>query len=282
MRQLVRLGTAGLFIAVLMLLAAAPAGASHVLVQSAAPAPVLDVPDLPLLPLPEPSVPSIPVPEIPLPEVPLPEPPDVPDVVDVPDASVPRLSPPTLSSPQPAARAPEQSDQSKGQDGQAAAGTPVSANRKSGAAAVGTSDARPVVAQVDNAELSRASGVADDLLLDLVHDELCTALASLLVPMPDTVNGLPSRVIAQLPAEVVNVVPQSVLARATIRCSSAEPTGAGPGPGSADDGPLTGVLGLHPLTGLQGAAALPLGLALLSIGIGLRFVPASNAQSEPA
>jgi hypothetical protein len=134
-------------------------------------------------------------------------------------------------------------------------------------------NARPNIAQVDHAQ-ARAFGAADDFLLGLVHDELCTALAPLLVPMPDTVNGVPPRVIAQLPPEVVNVVPQSVLARATIRCSSKEASNAGPG--AADDGPRSG---LHPFTGLRGAAALPLGLALLSIGIGLRVVPDSNAAT---
>jgi hypothetical protein len=94
--------------------------------------------------------------------------------------------------------------------------------------------------------------------------------------MPETVVGLPPRVIAQLPPEVVNVVPEDVLARATVRCSAE-------GPAPADgDGQLTRVLGLHPHTGMLGAAALPIGLGLLSLGIGLRVTARAGVQDKPA
>jgi hypothetical protein len=289
MRQLARLGTAGLFIAIPIALAAAPAWAADGLLQPAEPTSVLRVP---ALPLPEVSVPSLPEPSLPVPEVPVPDPPDVPDVPDipvvpdvpdVPDEPLPGVSLPKLSSTkQSPPRTSEQGEQSgsQRQDAKAAAGTPASGAITVRGGIDGSANARPVIAQVDHAQAARTVGVADEFLLGLVHDELCVALRSLLVPMPDTVNGLPPRVIAQLPPEVVNVVPPSVLARATVRCSSEDASGAGGG--SADEGPLTRVLGLHPFTGMRGAAALPLGLALLSLGIGLRVAPASNAQNKPA
>jgi len=82
-------------------------------------------------------------------------------------------------------------------------------------------------------------------------------------------------VIAQLPSEVVNVVPEHVLARATVRCTAEEPAPA------EDDGPLTRVLGMHPHTGMVGAAALPIGLGLLSLGIGMR-VTSRQRINKPA
>ena len=113
--------------------------------------------------------------------------------------------------------------------------------------------------------------------MGLVHDELCAALPALLDPMPKTVVGLPPRVIAQLPPEIVNVVPERVLARATVRCPAAEEPAQ-----AEDDGPLTRVLGMHPHTGMVGAAALPIGLGLLSLGIGLRVTARSGRRNKPA
>jgi hypothetical protein len=228
------------------------------------------------------------VPEVSLPDPPdLPDEPDVPDipvVPDVPDEPVPGVSLPRLSSPKQSAPGTsgqgEQGQRSgpQRQDAKAAAGTPAAGTLTASGGIDGPASARPVIAQVDHAQATRTVGVADDFLLGLVRDELCAALASLISPMPDTVNGLPPRVIAQLPPTVLNVVPQSVLARATVRCASGEASGAG----AADEGPLTRVLGLHPFTGMRGAAALPWALALLSIGIGLRVAPSPNAADKPA
>ena len=137
-----------------------------------------------------------------------------------------------------------------------------------------------MIAQIDHAQGARGFSIEDDYLLGLVHDELCAALPALVNPMPETVVGLPPRVIARLPPEIVNVVPEPVLARATLRCSGEETPGASPG--AEDDGPLTRVLGMHPQTGMLGAAALPIGLGLLSLGIGLRITARSGVHNKPA
>jgi hypothetical protein len=182
---------------------------------------------------------------------------------------------PELPAPkQPASSAPQQAEQSGAHPkAQAAAGRPASGKHAAGQGApAGSPQARPEIAQVDHSQMPRAlSNNADDYLLGLVHDELCAALPGLLKPMPNTVVGLPPRVIGQLPPEIVNVVPEHVLARATVRCAADEAAGAGRG--AEDDGPLTRVLGItmHPHTGMVGVAAFPIGIGLLSLGIGMRI-----------
>jgi hypothetical protein len=131
-------------------------------------------------------------------------------------------------------------------------------------------------------EYAQAAGAdrhVDDYLLGLVHDQLCVALATILDPMPEPVTGLSSTVIAQLPPDIVNVVPQSVLERATVRCPSEEPSGAGAA-GGGDVNPLTRVLGMLPHSGMVGVAALPLALGLLALGIGLRVQTAGGKSPE--
>jgi len=272
MSQLVRFATASLIVLAAVVLAPAPASSDTAVL---APLPSVTAPALPALPLP-----SLPVPEVPVPDAP-----DVTDVPDVPAVSSP-VSTPRLPAPSgPAPSLTGQGDQAQplSQDGQAAgpsapgnaaARRPITA-AAAGSAAAGSAPAavaalRPVIAQVDHAQAAAADRGVDDYLLGLVHDELCAALSALLDPMPETVTGLSPRVIAQLPPEVVNVVPQSVLQRATVRCASDEPSGAGNGAGGGDVDPLTRVLGLLPHSGMVGAAALPLGLVLLALGIGLR------------
>jgi hypothetical protein len=271
MTPLARLATASLLAGAAMALPSTPAHATDTLqrpVQSAA-----------LLPLPDLPVPEVSAPSLPEPEVSVPQPPAVPDVPDVHDAPEPAVSAPELSSPQqPAPRETQQGEQggTHTQDGQAAARSTASGDRVTGqGAGAGRPGARPVIAQVDHAQGARAFNNLDDYLLGLVHDKLCAALPALLHPMPKTVDGLPPRVIAQLPPEIVNVVPEPVLARATVRCAAQEPAGA------EDDGPLTRVLGMHPHTGMLGAAALPIGLGLLSLGLGLR-VTARPGVRKPA
>jgi hypothetical protein len=271
MRTLVRLATASLVVCAPMVLASSPAHSAETVARSLQSTSVLPQPELPL--------PEISVPSLPLPEASVPEPSDVPDVPDVPDAPAPALSSPEPSSPQqPAPRAPQKDEQGGAprQDRQAAQSSASGELVTARGAASGTSSARPVIAQVDHAQGARAFSNPDDYLLGLVHDELCAALPALLHPMPKTVVGLPPRVIAQLPPEIVNVVPEPVLARATVRCSADAPAGG------EDDGPLTRVLGLNPHTGMVGAAALPIGLALLSLGLGLRIAGRSGVLDRPA
>ena len=272
MSPLVRLATATLVVCASLALPASPAHSADTLQRSVQSTSLLPQPDLPL--------PEVPVPSVPLPEVPVPNPPPVPPVPQVPNVPPPAVSPPDLSSPpQPAARAPQKSEQSGPQPkAQAAAGRQASGGTEARrGATAGSPGPGPVIAQVDHAQRAPAfNNAEDDYLLGLVHDELCAALPALLNAKPETVVGLPARVIAQLPPEIVNVVPEQVLARATVRCSAAEPAGA------EEEGLLTRVLGMHPRTGMVGAAALPIGLALLSLGIGLRVTARSGGHNKTA
>jgi hypothetical protein len=275
MSTLVRLATASLLVCAPIALASSPGYAAETVARAVQSTSLLPQPDLPL--------PEVSVPSLPLPEVSVPEPPAVPKVSDVP--AVPKASPPAVSTPrlpsppQPAPRPPQQDAKAgaPSHDGPAAAGRPASAKSTmiQGSNAR-TPNARPEIAQVDDAQAAPSfTGADDDYLLGLVHDELCAALFSLLQAMPETVVGLPPGVIAQLPPEVVNVVPEAVLARATLRCSGEEPAGA------EDDGLLTRVLGLHhPHTGMLGAAAFPIGIGLLSLGLGLRVAAGSGAYAQ--
>jgi hypothetical protein len=280
MSPLVRLATAGLFMCAAIVLPSVPAYSADTLQRSAPATALLPLPDLPL--------PQVSVPPLPTPEVSAPEPPVVPHVPQVPHApSVPPpvVSTPKLSSPQqPAASSPPQGEKSGARTKAQAAGSSASGRHVTGQGALaGSPQARPVIAQVDHAQGAQAlNRNADDYLLGLVHDELCAVLPALLKPMPKTVVGLSPRVIAQLPPEIVNVVPEQVLATATVRCSAAEAPGAGQS--AEEDGPLTRVLGIamHPHTGMVGAAALPIGLGLLSLGIGLRVSSRAGVHNTAA
>jgi hypothetical protein len=118
--------------------------------------------------------------------------------------------------------------------------------------------------QADRAQAAPIGSGVDDYLLTLVHDELCTALTSLVDPMPEQVHGLSPELISHLPSGIVNVVPFPVLEQATVRCVISSGSSRG------HDAPLTGGLGTLTLTGMVGLGALPWGLGLLALGIGLR------------
>jgi hypothetical protein len=254
MRQPVRLATASLFVLAALALSAGPASAD------------------PLLPLPT----------LPVPVVPVPNPPDLPKAPDLPPtpsvaplpAPAPRLPPPPVSAPRlalpqaPAPQSPGPGDRaaSRSQRGQPVMASPSAKRHSNAVAAVaaGTQSPRPTTVQADRAQVARTGNSVDEYLLTLVHDELCTALASLVDPMPEALHGLSPELISRLPSGVVNVVPFPVLEQATVRCTAAAPSRRG------HDAPLTGGLGTLTLTGMVGAAALPLGLGLLALGVGLR------------
>jgi hypothetical protein len=255
MRQPIRLATASLFVLAALALSAGPASADPLLPLPTLPVPVVSVPSPPDLPEapdlpPTPSVVPLPVKAPRLPSTPVP---------------APRLALPQ----DPAPQSPGQGDQaaSRSQGGQPVKAS-SSANRPTNAAAAGTQAPRPTIVQADHAQAARTGSGVDDYLLTLVHDELCTALASLVDPMPEALHGLSPELISRLPSGVVNVVPFPVLEHATVRCSSDALSGAGPSRGH--DGPLTGGLGMLTLTGMVGAAALPLGIGLLALGVGLQ------------
>ncbi|MGH8893973.1 MAG: hypothetical protein ACRDWY_11820, partial [Actinomycetes bacterium] len=71
------------------------------------------------------------------------------------------------------------------------------------------------------------SPVGDDVLPAALEKELCTVLTTLLGPLPAQVKGLPAGVVAQLPAQITDLVPADVLATVTLQCPSpATPTAA--------------------------------------------------------
>jgi hypothetical protein len=255
MRHPVRLATASLFVLAALALSAGPAAADQLLPLPSLPVPVVSVPSPPDLPEapelpPTPSVAPLPVLAPRLPSSPV---------------SAPRLALPQ----DPAPQSPGQGDRatSRSQGGQPVKAS-SSAKRRTNAVAAGTQAPRPTIVQADHPQDARTRSGVDDYLLTLVHDELCTALASLVDPMPEALHGLSPELISRLPSGIVNVVPFPVLEHATVRCATAAPSGAGSSRGH--DGPLTGGLGTLTLTGMVGAAALPLGLGLLALGVGLR------------
>ena len=268
-RQPVRLGTASLLACAALALTSAPAYALQVLEQPSRAAALLPVPSLPL---PEVSLPALPVPTLP---VPVPTvsvtPPRVPDKprVSVPAPPAPKV----LSSKRPAPRSsgPDSGSPGATSPAQQAVAIPASSKRgenqrEAAGAPIPRTAAVLAGAQMQVEAAQRVLDRVDELLLSLVHDELCRALSVILDPLPERVAGLSPEVIEQLPPEIVNVVPERVLAGASVRCSS-QPSGAGSDEGNS--GPLTRVLGLvH--SGLVGGAALPIGLGLLALGIAFR------------
>lgn len=140
-----------------------------------------------------------------------------------------------------------------------AAGGPSSAALPRGAALTAVSLPSSSVA------LSGSEGPLDEYLLGLVHDDLCDSLASILGPLPPRIDGLPGPVIRQLPAEVRNVVPRDVLAKASVRCEATLFDSS-----TAHTEPDAKLLALLAQTGLMVIAIVQVGLGLLCIGALLR------------
>ena len=269
MRQLLRLGTASVFGCAVVALTCAPAYSLQVLAKPSRAIALLPAPSLPL---PEVTVPALPVPTLPAPTLPVPV--TTPRLLDKPRVSLPASPvPKVLSSkrPAPAFTAPDEgapkasspakqsvaipASSERGENQRTAAGAPIPR------AAAGLAGAQM---QVEGAQ--RALDRVDEFLLSLVRDELCRALSVILDPLPERISGLSPEVIGQLPPDIVNVVPERVLAGASVWCSS---QASGDGSDAGNSGPLTRVLGLAH-SGLVAGAALPFALGLLGLGIALR------------
>ena len=141
-----------------------------------------------------------------------------------------------------------------------AAGGPSSAALPRGAAAL-----TAVSLPSSSVALSGSEGPLDEYLLGLVHDDLCDSLASILGPLPPRIDGLPGPVIRQLPAQVRNVVPRDVLAKASVRCEATLFDSS-----TAHIEPDARLLALLAQTGLMVIAIVQVGLGLLCIGALLR------------